>query len=277
MKWIESIKNLKYILTSVDDLRDNMKELDALANTIAAKKDEFYNLKAQSIETDEEREKNQQQVKICTDELDTLYQDYDKLYHCVDYLMKKFIIEKKVDFMKDTFYCDRLITLTELTNVIANLGVKCKMYQQNQAVVVYFDADEDFPEDIIVVVGLEDIWLKIQASPLRCEIKNEEQRLAFLNDANIYNNQNRYFKSYVDEDGQVYLERQEFSDGIRSSAELSNKVGFAIGAAYNFFKERKEFYAKVIETNKMEKLESLGLPTENNKIEKQNSICLPIK
>ncbi|MDO5489780.1 MAG: hypothetical protein Q4F52_06690, partial [Bacteroidaceae bacterium] len=78
MKWIESIKNLKYILKSVDDLRDNMKELDALANTIAAKKDEFYNLKAQSIETDEEREKNQQQVKICTDELDTLYQDYDK-------------------------------------------------------------------------------------------------------------------------------------------------------------------------------------------------------
>lgn len=70
MKWIESIKNLKYILKSVDDLRDNMKELDALANTIAAKKDEFYNLKAQSIETDEEREKNQQQVKICTDELE---------------------------------------------------------------------------------------------------------------------------------------------------------------------------------------------------------------
>lgn len=253
MKWIESIKNLKYILKSVDDLRDNMKELDALANTIAAKKDEFYNLKAQSIETDEEREKNQQQVKICTDELDTLYQDYDKLYHCVDYLMKKFIIEKKVDFMKDTFYCDRLITLTELTNVIANLGVKCKMYQQNQAVVVYFDADEDFPEDIIVVVGLEDIWLKIQASPLRCEIKNDEQRFTFLHESNIYNNQNRFFKTYIEEDGQVYLERQDFADGIKSSADLSNKLGFAIGAAYNFYKERKEFFASVLEYNKINK------------------------
>ena len=250
MKWIESFKNLKYIFKSVKDLKDNMKELDALANTIAAKKDEFYNLKAQSIETDEEREKNQQQVKICTDELDTLYQDYDKLYHCVDYLMKKFIIEREVDFMKETFYCDRLITLTELTNVIANLGVKCRMYQQNQAVVVYFDADEDFPEDILIVIGLENIWIKIQASPLRCEIKNEEQRLAFLYHANIYNNQNRYFKSYVDEDGQVYLERQEFSDGIKSSTELSYKMGFAIKAAYNFFTERKEFFSEVIESNK---------------------------
>lgn len=250
MKWKESLKNLKYIFKSVKDLRDNMKELDAIAKTIAEKKEEYYNLKTQSIETEEERETNQQQVKTCTDELDTLYNDYDKLYHCVDYLMKKFIIEKEVDFMKETFYCDRLITLTELTNVIANLGVKCRMYQQNQAVVVYFDADEDFPEDIIVVVGLEDIWIKIQASPLRCEIKNEEQRLAFLNDANIYNNQNRYFKSYVDEDGQVYLERQDFSDGIKNSTELSYKIGFAIKAAYNFFTERKEFFSEVIESNK---------------------------
>lgn len=250
MKWKESLKNLKYIFKSVKDLRDNMKELDAIAKTIAEKKEEYYNLKTQSIETEEEKETNQQQIKTCTDELNTLYNDYDKLYHCVDYLMKKFIIEKEVDFMKETFYCDRLITLTELTNVIANLGVKCKMYQQNQAVVVYFDADEDFPEDILIVVGLEDIWLKIQASPLRCEIKNEEQKWTFLNDSNLYNSQNRYFKSYVEEDGQVYLERQDFVDGIRSSAELSNKVGFAIGAAYNFFEERKEFFASVLEYNK---------------------------
>ena len=64
---------------------------------------------------------------------------------------------------------------------------------------VVFDADEDFPEDIIVVVGLEDIWLKIQASPLRCEIKNDEQRFTFLHESNIYNNQNRFFKTYIEE------------------------------------------------------------------------------
>lgn len=247
MKWF-SFNNLKYCFKSTNDLKEDVNGLIDITKKIIEKKEEYIKIKGEASEDNDVSE----QISTCCQNLNSLYKEYDDLYPCVNHQIQKILEKKGLVFLKEVFYFDRTISLNEIANVIVNLGVKCKLYQDNQAVATYIEADEDFPEDVLIVVSIEDIWLRIHGYPLRCEIKNEEQIQQFLIDCNKFNCETRYFKAYIESDGQATVERQEMIESIRSSKELSEKLAFSIAAAYSFFKERKDFFKEVIALNNRE-------------------------
>lgn len=250
MKWLDKIKNLKYLFKSIDDLNKMFEDLKTTSVEINQLREDFINIRNEECTTEEEKNANNQNLKECVKVLDEKCKKYDILYPAINYLLKENIKETKISFMKDVFYIDREITLNELANIISGLEMKCRAFPENQSVVVYLDPNEDFPEYIMIVIGIEGMWLKIQGYPLRCNIKNKTQREAFLDDINKYNYGNRYFKVHLDEDDQPSIERQDFIDSYRTSSDLSDKLGFAIKICYDFFKDRKDFFTEVIEFNK---------------------------
>lgn len=255
MNWLEKIKNFKYIFKSIDDLESAHKELKFLSDQILKKRDELVEISGTTTDSEEERKIIKDKTDECVEELGKLYDRYDEVYPCMNYLVRKRVTKIGLDFMKEDFCYDRIISLKELTKAVSSLGVRHKTFPEDQAEVVYFEADEDFPDNLLVVIAIEGIWLKIQSYPFNCNITNEEQKMRFLDDSNNYNCQTRYFKTHMDSNGQVSIERQDFIESYKNTEDLANKLNFAVRTAYDFFKERKEFFKEVLETNPKQKSE----------------------
>lgn len=249
MNWLEKIKNFKYIFKSLEDLESVHEELKILSNKILEKREELVEISGTTTDSEEERKIIKDKTDECVEELGKLYKRYDEIYPCMNYLVHKRVTKIGLDFMKEDFCYDRIISLNELTKVVSDLGVRHKTFPDDQAEAIYFEADEDFPDNLLVVIAIEGIWLKIQSYPFNCNITDEEQKLRFLNDSNNYNCQTRYFKTHIDRNGRVSIERQDFIESYKNTEDLANKLSFAVRTAYDFFKERKEFFKEVLEIN----------------------------
>lgn len=274
MKWIESLKNLKYIFKSVDDLNACHDELKSLTENIQKKREEFVEISGATPDSEEENRILKEKKDECVKELDKLYKRYDEVYPCINYLVHNRVTKIGLDFMKEDFRYDRVITLNELTKAVSNLGVRHKIFPEDQAEVIYFEADEDFPDNLLVVIAIEDIWLKIQSYPFNCNITDEDLKLRFFNESNKYNCQTRYFKTHIDNNGQVSVERQDFIESFKNTEDLTNKLTFAVRAAYDFFKKRKEFFKEVLDANQTNQVERSNklLTNHTNGIEHSNKL-----
>lgn len=271
MNWLKKIKNFKYIF---EDLESVHEELKILSNKILEKREELVEISGTTTDSEEERKIIKDKTDGCVEELGKLYDRYDEVYPCMNYLVRKRVTKIGLDFMKEDFCYDRIISLNELTKVVSNLGVRHKTFPEDQAEVIYFEADEDFPDNLLVVIAIEGIWLKIQSYPFNCNITNEEQKMRFLDDSNNYNCQTRYFKTHMDSNGQVSIERQDFIESYKNTEDLANKLNFAVRTAYEFFKERKEFFKEVLEINQKQEPERSNKPLANHKVEIEHSTKL---
>lgn len=130
-------------------------------------------------------------------------------------------------------------TLETLRGIIDSLGLSSRIRDEN--IVIILPSDDDFPFDVVMCYGIEGEWMKCVAYPVGCDITQQNRNEA-LNIINDYNRGTRMFKSYIDDDGTVWLERQEFIESCLRNYDIKNIIGSELTLAWRFFEDNKEFF-----------------------------------
>lgn len=130
-------------------------------------------------------------------------------------------------------------TLETLRGHIDRLGVSSIMKDDN--IVIILSADDDFPFDVVMHYKIEREWLKCVAYPVGCDIKSSSRDEA-MNIINEYNKATRMFKAYIDDEGTIWLERQEFLDACLRYHTMYEALGAEMTLAWNFYKDNKDFF-----------------------------------
>lgn len=232
-----NIRKLKYLFKSVSYLPSVIGDIERQYNNLHNLREEL-----EQVETKEEKESKSEEIMISS-------RKYDYDCEVADYLASKQAEEFNCPQLKDHILFNKTITLTTLSKIVEELNWFHRTIDETQTIAIYFEADEDFPKDIWVVLIIEGDWLKVGGYPVDCNITDERQKLQYLLECNEYNHKTRYIKAYIDDDGTAILERQDYLDSFIPYNILKERVAFAVGATYNFFKERKAFFESVLEVS----------------------------
>lgn len=134
---------------------------------------------------------------------------------------------------------DRLdISIEDIQKALDSFELTYKL-REGRAIVVY-EADNDFPHDIVIVFSAEDGWIGCTSYPIGCDITDETKKNKVLAMMNEYNHTTRHSKAYIDDEGTVLVNRNDSSTIIWDINDLKELIATDISVACNFFKENRE-------------------------------------
>lgn len=136
--------------------------------------------------------------------------------------------------------------------LVANgINFSYKSFSEQNRIVFIFDKEEEedgLPLQVAVNFVIEDIFLRSFACPTEFEVQDEELKAQILNEINVYNEETRIMKAYIDKEGSVCLERQDIIDRGVTKETLYKTMELVIRSVADFYKNRSESYLKFIKS-----------------------------
>lgn len=143
------------------------------------------------------------------------------------------------------------LNFQNLQSVANEFSYSYRSFSEQNRVVFIFDKEEDddgLPLQVAVNFVLDDIFLRSYACPTGCEVKDEVLKEKIIKELNIFNEQTRIMKAYIDNEGSVCLERQDIIDYGCTKEAIYKIMEFVIRSVADFYKNRSETYLDYLRT-----------------------------
>lgn len=143
------------------------------------------------------------------------------------------------------------LNFQNLQSVANEFSYSYRSFSEQNRVVFIFDKEEDddgLPLQVAVNFVLDDIFLRSYACPTGCEVKDEVLKEKIIKELNIYNEQTRIMKAYIDNEGSVCLERQDIIDYGCTKEAIYKIMELVIRSVADFYKNRSETYLDYLRT-----------------------------
>lgn len=142
-----------------------------------------------------------------------------------------------------------------LQNLADKAGLHYKSFSDQNTILIAYDGEgNNLPADMRLLFSIEMPWLKTLVSLDDTQLEGWREKPIgrnMLDLCNEYNRTTRFFKAYVDDDGQIMLERQDYI-GEDVTEEMVEKIIDAVpAAAGKFFEENSELFKAIISSKKL--------------------------
>lgn len=145
------------------------------------------------------------------------------------------------------------VNFKNLQSVANEIDYSFKSFAEQNRIVFIFEKDEEdedgLPVQIAINFIIEHSFLRSYVYPIGYEVKDDEIKTAILKEINKYNEDTRVLKAYVDSDGSVCLERQDFIDSGFTKEHLKNVLDYVFKSAGDFYKRRSKTFVEFVKSN----------------------------